>query len=109
MSQNEDKRRAPRVRIAAVTSLETVGTRNANNQGMGVVKNVSRTGIGIETGQPPLRGQLVILRLAIDDVTHELRTHAVLAPLRPRPVGKTARRCRSIRASARRPAGRPRR
>jgi hypothetical protein len=54
-----------------------VGTRNANNQGLGVVRNVSRTGIGIETGQPPLRGQMVILRLAIDDVTHELRTHAV--------------------------------
>lgn len=38
------------------------------------MKNVSRTGVGIETGQPPRQGQMVILRLALGDETHELRT-----------------------------------
>lgn len=76
MSHDQDRRRSTRVRIAAVASLEAVGARNANNQGLSVVKNVSRTGIGIETGQPPLKGQTVILRLALDHTTHELRTRA---------------------------------
>jgi hypothetical protein len=76
MTNDQDRRRAARVRVAAVASLETLGTLNPNNQGLSVVKNVSRTGIGIETGQPPMRGQAVILRLALDDQTHELRTRA---------------------------------
>jgi hypothetical protein len=73
---HDDNRRAPRVRIAALATLETTGALNPNNQALSVVKNVSRTGIGIETGQPPLRGQTVMLRLAIDDAMHLLRTRA---------------------------------
>lgn len=76
MSHDQDRRRTPRVRVAAVASLETVGALNPNNQGFSVVKNVSRTGIGLETGQPPMRGQAVLLRLAMGDQTHELRTRA---------------------------------
>lgn len=72
----KDQRRSPRVRVAAVAALETVGRLNNNNQALGAVKNVSRNGIGIETGQPPMRGQAVMLRLALNDVVHELRTHA---------------------------------
>lgn len=74
MAHDQDRRRSTRVRIAAVASLETIGTRSSNNQALSVVKNVSRTGIGLETGQPPTRGQSVILRLALGDETHELRT-----------------------------------
>jgi len=62
------------VRIAAVAALQTLGKLHANNQGVATVKNVSRTGIGMETGQPPMRGQAVVLRVAIDDVMHELHT-----------------------------------
>lgn len=65
------------MRVAAVASLETVGALNANDQGFSVVKNVSRTGIGLETGQPPIRGQMVVLRLALGDQTHQLRTRAM--------------------------------
>lgn len=72
----DDRRRSARVRIAAVASLETRGSLNANNQALGVVKNMSRTGIGLETGQPPIAGQAVILRLSLDDRTHELKTRA---------------------------------
>lgn len=77
MTQDKERRRGVRVRIAAVASLESLGVWNANNQGLSVVKNVSRTGIGVETGQPPLRGQTVILRVALEDRTHELRAHCV--------------------------------
>ncbi|MFY9344104.1 MAG: PilZ domain-containing protein [Planctomycetota bacterium] len=76
MTHDNERRRAPRVRVAAVAALETKGSLSPNNQGLGVVKNVSRTGIGLETGQPPIPGQTVILRLALDDQTHELRTRA---------------------------------
>lgn len=72
----KEQRRSPRVRVAAVAALESVGRLNNNNQGLGAVKNVSRNGIGLETGQPPMRGQVVLLRLALNDVVHELRTHA---------------------------------
>lgn len=73
MTQDQNRRRATRVRIAAVAALETVGMRGGNNQGLSVVKNVSRTGVGIETGQPPIKGQTVILRLALGDATHALQ------------------------------------
>lgn len=76
MTQDQNRRRATRVRIAAVAALETVGMRSGNNQGLSVVKNVSRTGVGIETGQPPIKGQTVILRLALGDATHALQARA---------------------------------
>ena len=76
MSGDQDRRRAIRVRIAAVASLETRGWRYANDQAFAVVKNLSRTGIGLETGQPPIVGQRVVLRLAIDECTHEVLTRA---------------------------------
>jgi hypothetical protein len=76
MVHEDDRRRAPRVRVAAVASLETRGSLNANNQALCSVKNVSRTGIGLQTGQPPLVGQGVLLRLSLDDRLVELRTRA---------------------------------
>ncbi len=76
MNRDQDRRRASRVRVAAVASLETRGWLHANDQGLAVVKNVSRTGIGLETGQPPIVGQMVFLRLALDEVTHELSARA---------------------------------
>lgn len=68
--------RAPRIRLAAMATLETQSTRSSINQALGAVKNLSRTGICIETGQPPLTGDRVMLRLAIDDRIHELKTTA---------------------------------
>ncbi len=76
MDNAQNQRRSPRVRIAAVASLQTHGTLNANNQALCGVKDISRTGIGIETGQPPIPGQAVLLRLALDDTFHELKTRA---------------------------------
>ncbi|MBZ0151710.1 MAG: PilZ domain-containing protein [Planctomycetes bacterium] len=74
--KDDDRRRAPRVSVAAVASLETLGALNANNQALCTVRDVSRSGIGLQTGQPPIAGQAVVLRLALDDVIHELKTRA---------------------------------
>jgi hypothetical protein len=64
------------VRVAAFATLETRGRLNANDQALCSVLNVSRHGIGLQTGQPPMTGQGVILRLVLDDEMHELRTFA---------------------------------
>jgi hypothetical protein len=72
----DDRRRSARVRVAAVASMQTFGSMNANNQALGTVRDLSRTGIGLETGQPPMSGQCVTLRIAIDDQIHEIQTRA---------------------------------
>ena len=40
------------------------------------MRDVSKSGIGLETGQPPMVGQGVLLRLALDDEIREIRTLA---------------------------------
>ena len=62
--------------MAAVASLIARGSLNTNDQAMCCVRDLSRNGIGLETGQPPIVGQGVLLRLAIDDEIHELPTRA---------------------------------
>lgn len=76
MTEDSNRRRATRVRVAAIATMETRGTINANNQAVCTVRNMSRTGIGLETGQPPIAGQTVILRVVLDEQMHELRTRA---------------------------------
>lgn len=76
MQDDDDRRRQSRVRVAAIATLETSGTLNPNNQALCSVTDVSRTGIGLRTGQPPMRGQIVTLRVALDEEVHELRTLA---------------------------------
>jgi len=71
-----EQRRATRVAVVAVASLEARGSLNSNDQGIGTVRNLSRTGIGLETGQPPLKGQNVTIRLSLDNELHELNTRA---------------------------------
>lgn len=73
---DEERRRTPRVRIAACATLETRGALNSNNQSFCSVRDVSRSGIGLETGQPPMVGQGVLLRVALDETVHELKTLA---------------------------------
>jgi hypothetical protein len=63
--------------VAAIAALVAEGALNQNNQALCTVKNVSRTGIGLETGQPPLAGQSVIVRLALGDEMHEMRARAM--------------------------------
>lgn len=63
--------------MAAIAALVAEGALNQNNQALCTVKNVSRTGIGLETGQPPLAGQSVIVRLALGDEMHEMRARAM--------------------------------
>lgn len=69
-------RRHPRVRVAALAAIETMGTLNANNQALGAVRDVSRCGIGLQTGQPPMAGQTVQLRMELGDEIHVLRGRA---------------------------------
>ena len=73
---SQDRRRSHRVRVAASASLKTYGSLNANNQALCSVRDLSRNGIGLETGQPPTSGQGVTLRIALDDKIHELQTLA---------------------------------
>lgn len=56
--------------------METLGALNANNQALGTVRDLSRNGVALETGQPPIPGQTVILRIVLDDEIHEMRTRA---------------------------------
>lgn len=76
MHRGEDRRRATRVRLVALATLETTDPRHACNQAVSTVRDISRVGIGIETGQPPMPGQSVLLRVLLDDRVHELRTRA---------------------------------
>ncbi|MFT7534819.1 MAG: c-di-GMP-binding flagellar brake protein YcgR [Hyphomicrobiaceae bacterium] len=69
----DDRRRSTRHRAVAVASLEACGSLNANNQALCTVTDLSRTGIGLETGQPPIKGQGVILRLSLDEEIIEIR------------------------------------
>ncbi|MGE3175361.1 MAG: PilZ domain-containing protein [Planctomycetota bacterium] len=61
----------PRQRLQAFAALETQG-RHPNDQAFSAVTDVSRAGVGLKTGQPPLRGQRVILRLAIEEDIHTI-------------------------------------
>lgn len=56
--------------------MRTRGTLNASDQAIGTVRDLSRSGIGLETGQPPIPGQTVLLRIALDDEIHEMKTRA---------------------------------
>jgi hypothetical protein len=76
MHRGPNRRRATRVRLVALATLEAIGKLHSCNQAVGTVRDVSRYGIGLETGQPPIKGQTVILRLLLDDTIHELRTRA---------------------------------
>jgi hypothetical protein len=81
---DSDRRNSPRLRVAACAALEAVGMRSECDQALGSVLDVSRDGIGIETGQPPRIGQLVRLRIALDDEIEEVlaRTARVSRPPR---------------------------
>lgn len=76
MKHDQERRRGERVRVAAFATLETKGVLNASNQALCSVRDVSKSGIGLETGQPPMVGQGVLLRLALDDEIREIRTLA---------------------------------
>lgn len=64
------------MRVAACATLETSGVLNACDQAFCTVQDVSRSGIGLHTGQPPLAGQRVRLRIGIDEEIHELTARA---------------------------------
>ncbi|MFN3242412.1 MAG: PilZ domain-containing protein [Planctomycetota bacterium] len=81
--QHRERRRSTRVRVVAVATLETQGALSSNDQAVCTVQDLSRTGIGLETGQPPIKGQAVVLRISLDDETHELRTRAARVQVQP--------------------------
>ena len=49
-----------------------MGSLHVNDQAVCAVQDLSRNGIGLRTGQPPVLGQGVKLRIAIDEIIHEL-------------------------------------
>lgn len=71
-----DLRRHPRLRIAALAAMRTGGLLNPTDQALGSVVDVSRSGIGLQTGQPPMVGQAVHLRISLDDEIHEVFARA---------------------------------
>ena len=71
---HDDRRRSPRVRAETYASLEVEGL-NANDQGFGVVMDVSSSGIRVRTPQPPHTGQRVIVRVAVGEELYRVRAH----------------------------------
>ena len=81
--EQDNRRRAQRLPVVAVASLQTCGSMNVNNQAFCTVQDLSKTGIGLETGQPPVEGQGVILRLALGDEIVEIKTRATRVTQKP--------------------------
>jgi c-di-GMP-binding flagellar brake protein YcgR len=79
----QNRRRAIRVNVVAIASLEVCGQINPNDQALCTVRNLSRTGIGLETGQPPLKGQIVMLRLVLEDQLIEINARATRVMRKP--------------------------
>jgi hypothetical protein len=71
----KDTRRGKRVKVSGIATLETGGL-NATNQAVCTVRDLSRSGIGLETGQPPEVGQVVRLRLVLNGAMVTLSTIA---------------------------------
>jgi hypothetical protein len=78
----KDTRRGKRVKVSGIATLETGGL-NATNQAVCTVRDLSRTGIGLETGQPPEVGQVVRLRLILNGQMVTLSTIATRVDRRP--------------------------
>ena len=83
---NQDRRRSSRSRFAATAALFVHGRLLPNDQALCSVLNISRHGVGLETGQPPREGQHVLVRLAVGDEIHELQaTTQRVEPIENRP------------------------
>ncbi len=70
-----ERRKTTRQRLQAFAALETKD-RHPNDQAFSAVIDVSRSGIGLRTGQPPLKGQTVHVRLAIGEEIHTIAAKA---------------------------------
>lgn len=70
----DDRRRSPRVTAETYASLEVEGL-NTNDQGFGVVIDVSSSGIRVRTPQPPNKGQQVIVRVAVGEELFRMRAN----------------------------------
>jgi PilZ domain len=68
----KNRRRSHRIRMHTVASIMTMRERDPNDQGIGVVVDVSRHGVRLSTGQPPRVGVRVRLRLVIDQDIHTI-------------------------------------
>jgi hypothetical protein len=68
-----DNRKHPRVRIEALAALKSHG-RHGCDQAFTAVTDISRSGIGLRTGQPPAVGQSATLRLALGEEIHVLNS-----------------------------------
>jgi hypothetical protein len=68
-----DNRKHPRMRIEALAALKSHG-RQGCDQAFSAVVDISRSGIGVRTGQPPAIGQAVTVRLALGERIHVLNS-----------------------------------
>lgn len=73
MTEGAERRRSPRTVLAAFAALEAQG-RHHNDQAFASVADVSRVGIAVHTGQPPIPGQQVVVRIALGEEIHEVTT-----------------------------------
>lgn len=78
-----DRRRSERSPLATFAALAT-GDTSPNDQAFSVAVDVSRSGIGVRTGQPPAVGQTVVLRLAFGESIHTLTATAMRVEERAR-------------------------
>ncbi len=67
-------------------TLETTGVLARNDQAFTLVIDVSRTGIGLRTGQPPVVGDRVIVRLGLGEEIRQLKAVVRRVSLRRRGV-----------------------
>lgn len=76
MSGKKSRRQAVRVPLQTCATIETTDVLTRNNQAFTVVLDVSRSGIGLRTTQPPTKGENVILRIGLGEEI--LRLHATV-------------------------------
>tara|TARA_R110002073_G_scaffold50853_3_gene134163 strand:- start:96 stop:452 length:357 start_codon:yes stop_codon:yes gene_type:complete len=80
---HDNRRRSTRIGTVAVASLVACGKAYANDQALCTVRDISRTGIGLETGQPPIEGQDVMLRLSLDDEIIDIQPRTTRVERKP--------------------------
>lgn len=67
MTRKKSRRQSARVPMHTFATIETTDILTRNNQAFTVVLDVSRTGIGVRTAQPPTEGENVILRIGVGE------------------------------------------
>lgn len=70
MAGGRERRRSGRSRLAGFAAIKTIGFGKNNDQAFSALRDVSRHGVRLRTGQPPEIGDLVRVRLGVGDAIH---------------------------------------